>query len=80
VWLIVDPHQDENWLYVAAYRIQISRTFKDISICQCEASGKATQETVSGSFEATPEDKPVVHGCSMRNLPVTSTTRSSVLQ
>jgi len=49
-------------MYVTAYTIQISRTFKDISICQCEASAKATQETVSGSFEATPpEDKPVVH-------------------
>ena len=39
----------------------ILHTLKDISVCQCKTGGKATQETVSGPFEVTPGDKPVVH-------------------
>jgi hypothetical protein len=37
-------------VYVTADAIRTSRTLKNISVCQGEAGGKATQEAVSGSF------------------------------
>ena len=37
--------------YVTANAIETSRTLNNISVCQGDAGGKATQEAVSGSFD-----------------------------
>jgi hypothetical protein len=55
------PIKPRKLVYVTAHATQISRTLEHISVCQCETGAKATQETVSGSFEAKSEDKRVVH-------------------